>query len=279
MGQRHQIYVKLPKKYYNEENPNNKDSTVIGIHHQWIWGKTALTMLRNFIQFCLNANEYNPFITRYGDEINLLQALYSLDVQTGYFHSTCPLEDGETEDPRIGDNNNGITIIDLSDFTPEKARNDEKKCTGIIKYCFLSLGYLECLSDKLIETKEIEGTISDLFNNTKEFHFHPIGARDYIRLHYPDPKGNYECDSDCSCQKKGESKLKAIHGKSNLEHELACQGLIEFFTNHENLEVLTLAEVQAIFPKMFKKQIKQEVKAIEAPIAKAKKKAKKSSKK
>ena len=253
MGQRHQIYVKLPKKYYNKGNCNNKDSRVIGIHSQWLWGKTALELLQNLVVFCLNTEKYNPFTTHSEEAIDLLQGLYSLNVDKGYFARCHVLKEG-TDNPLLGDNNNGITIIDLSDFTEDKTFDGDKPCTAKIKYCFLSLGFLECLSNKEIKTPNGVKSISDLFNETNEFHLKPINARDYIRLHYPDPKGSFECDaSDEECPCLHDKKLKAEHIKANQEHELEIQELIKFFSNHENVKVLTLAEVQAIFPKMYKK--------------------------
>lgn len=53
MGQRHQIYVKLPDIYFNEANPNNHKGVVIGIHHQWLWGSRALSLLSQFLVFGL----------------------------------------------------------------------------------------------------------------------------------------------------------------------------------------------------------------------------------
>jgi hypothetical protein len=202
MGQRHQIYVKLPKSSYNK----NKKAKVIGVHHQWLWGRTALQMLINFFTFCFKTDQDNKF-TLGIDPIELLKALYSLDVQNGYFYSTHPLEDGECENPLMGDNNNGITIIDLSDFTEDNIRSS----TSVLKYCFMSLDHLECLSQKEIETDDGKGTIDDLFNDNKKYHLKPIHAKGWIRLHYPEPESDdeYKCDSDCICIRNNDEKLQA----------------------------------------------------------------------
>ena len=272
MGQRHQIYVKLPRKFFNKDNVNNRESKVIGIHHQWLWGRTALQMLINFLTFCFKADQYNNFTTAREEEaLSLLNALYSLDVQNGSFNETCTLEDGECEDPLKGDNNNGITIIDLTDFTEDKCASRGKSILAVIKYCFMSIHHLECLSDKVIETSDGEGTIDDLFNNNKKYHLKPIPAKAWIRLHYPEPESDdeYKCEADCICIRNNDEKLQAEHEKSCRDHEVKLKEFIKFFDdNKANVQCLSLEEVKAIFPKMYgieEEKKSEPVKALEEP--------------
>ncbi len=135
MGQRHQIYVRLPKvEYPNETNPNNAPEKTIGIHHQWLYGQTAVKLLAQFMTF-YKANRENGyqgkgvFDSRWGDDITALQAVYSITPETGYFHQTHVLGDVECGNPFMGDNNDGITVIDVAGRVPS--------------YCFYSIGHTE----------------------------------------------------------------------------------------------------------------------------------------
>lgn len=214
MGQRHQIYVALPEKYYYEGNPNNRPQTVIGIHHQWLYGYNAIRRLRNFVEFYKNSDKkYGPFSpkTSVDHAMGALTALYSIDVQDGYYHGVHDIyEDGkgvECFDPRKGDNNNGITIIDLTQ--PE------------LKYCFMSVGHLECL-DKTMENR---------YKN-----FSPMSAEDYLLLHYPKIRSIQEVDPDAET-----FRLEAIRCLEELEPS----------------KVLKLSEVKKLFPAMFLAEAKQ----------------------
>lgn len=132
MGQRHQIYVRLPKKFYNAGNPNNEDAKTIGVHHQWLYGKTAVDMLAQFMVFCGKQDaKYNPFTSRLSDVQALLNFLYSGIASVGYFHKVHDL-DSECDDPTCGDNNDGITVIDF-----------EKSDGPFPAYCFVNIGHLE----------------------------------------------------------------------------------------------------------------------------------------
>ena len=133
MGQRHQIYVRMPKKFYNKDNPNNRLSKTVGIHHQWLYGITALKLLRNFLTFAQNdLPEQHSHLKNYGS-VDILKSAYSMIPKEGYYYNPSFLEN-ECEDPRNGDNNDGITVIDIED--------------GNIAYCFLSLDSLETIQDK-----------------------------------------------------------------------------------------------------------------------------------
>jgi hypothetical protein len=186
MGQRHQIYLRLPEIYYNPRNANNRKERTVGCHHQWLYGNTAIRQLSQFLKFSVNnlQDDYNVFSRNSDEALNALTACYSINIETGYYHGVWGFNNkddkdygGECEDPRKGDNNNGITIIDIaSAMTLNKSKKlgvssmytiDHSK----IGYCFLSIGHLECLD----ETKK-----------KAYVNFSPIDAIEWIKLHYGD---------------------------------------------------------------------------------------------
>ena len=235
MGQRHQIYVKLPKVDYNPNNCNNRPTKVIGIHHQWLFGATAMRMLNLLIKFVLNSRiEYCELLgSNLKDAVHVLKTLYSVDHDKGYFHRTCVLEDGECKDPRLGDNNNGITIIDLSKLT----QDFDGDVKSAIKYCFMSIGHLECLGKSLINNKYSK-------KDPEYKNLSPISATEWASLHYPDYK----------------KLLNQTNERKQLKKDLnIANGVVEFAEYIDNLvkdlsqfKVLTLDEIKKIFPKMFK---------------------------
>lgn len=127
MGQRHQVYIRLPAIDYGKGNPNNRPTQVIGLHHQWLYGRTAIRLLANFFRAleAYKANHggtltYFPLgsasVARDGAE-GMMQAIWSTDVAEGYYHNVHLFDgtDGETENPYRGDNNDGITVVDMAD--------------------------------------------------------------------------------------------------------------------------------------------------------------------
>jgi len=171
MGQRHQVYIRIPKKFYNKGNPNNIKESVVGFHHQWLYGKTAIRQLKNYLKFISN-NKKDPYLLSVAQELlDSAAAVYEIDLDSGYYHGVAkfPIDKkhkdygGETEDPRMGCNNNGITVIDIS----------KKE----IKYCFLSINNLQCLD------KEIDKAVEQ--DKFPYINFYPISAEEWIHLHYP----------------------------------------------------------------------------------------------
>lgn len=165
MGQRHQIYLRLPKIYLNKDNPNNKPETTIAIHHQWLYGVTALKSLKNFLIFAeidLKAT-YSRLKSSHSDALDILAHAYSFNAEEGYYskvHKFDSVEDKQskvkvTDDPTKGDNNNGITIIDLTGKSPT--------------YCFLSIRGLETMHDSKQESYD---------------NFYPINTKTWVELHY-----------------------------------------------------------------------------------------------
>jgi hypothetical protein len=156
MGQRHQVYVVLPSAYGKHN--------IIGVHHQWLYGHTAIRMAERFLTFVERAREgmSHPFVSSFGSSpIDVLAAIYSCDVEEGYYHGVHVLDDGEPEDPRRGDNNDGITVFDLRGL--KEARSGKRRFRGTISYCFANL-------------YEREGRPPP---------FTALSARQYCRSYYP----------------------------------------------------------------------------------------------
>ncbi len=150
MGQRHQIYVVLP----NNHPDRQKGKGIIGIHHQWLYGHTAVRLAERLLKFVLVAKgEYNPWCSAIRRAEDMLSACYSCDPDEGYYHDVHILEHGEPQDPRKGDNNDGITVFDLRRLTGKR---------GSIRYCFSSFGH----------------------NGLPELT--PLSAREYVRAYYPE---------------------------------------------------------------------------------------------
>jgi hypothetical protein len=158
MGQRHQIYVALSKKHPDVQKGEKR---VIGIHSQWLYGHTAARLCERFLKFIImgksqradHCGDYSPFVCGDGNETEVLKSIYGCDPANGYFQKLYNLEDGEPEDPRLGDNNDGITVFDLRRLTGNRGR---------IGYCFVSFGH-----KGLPEMK-------------------PLSARQYVRAYYPE---------------------------------------------------------------------------------------------
>lgn len=136
MGQRHQILWVIPEIYYNQDNPNNRTEQVVGIHHQWLFGKRVVVLLNNFLRFLTNLNknavvrinEKTPF--DYGHKRDCEQMLshaYSIDFEAGQYTEVGILK---RLNPEHLDNNDGITVIDSRDYNNPK-------------YCFFTPEFFE----------------------------------------------------------------------------------------------------------------------------------------
>lgn len=215
MGQRHQIYLRLPAKYYNEGNVNNRDAQTVGLHHQWLYGKTALESLSRALTFFkerLSDKFYkeDPFFNP-AVAAKALQCLYSVNPATGYFHNTHILRESnddegwssggkegwhpECQAPENGDNNDGITVIDIS--------GDK------IRYAFVSIGHIEGEGKQPAVGK-------------------PLTAKEYFDHYYPAKTRNEKSDLD------------------DLKWFAEGDALAEFI---DSFELLTTAELKKIFPK------------------------------
>lgn len=215
MGQRHQIYLRLPEIFYFKGNPNNQPERTIGIHHQWLYGRTALRLLNQFLTYSQKTAEIE-LKSWQSDAMGPLTAAYSFHAATGYSQGVCALEDGECSDPMLGANNNGITIIDL--------------CGPVPRYCFLSLHHLECL-DIPQESKEPgQGFYENL---------QPIDAETWLTLHYSQWK-----DGKCRSYKNNAWEFTEAP-----EVKKDCEELIAALADLK-AELLTTKRIKEIFPKL-----------------------------
>lgn len=180
MGQRHQIYLRLPAQNYGKDNPNTCGEKTVGIHHQWLYGKTALKLLKNYLTFMSVADKddgKNSFARKY-DAMERLAACYSVIPSEGYFHRVHTDLEAECDDPRLGDNNDGITIIDIS--------KDE------IKYCFMSICGIEAENYKKCPK------------------FKPLTAEQYVTFYYPEWRSGFARDRDGNRVDAPEHKAEII---------------------------------------------------------------------
>jgi hypothetical protein len=221
MGQRHQIYIRMNTK----EGPK-----VLGYHHQWLFGKTAVETLIRALTFAKADAQCNYGVLNRGydggrDASRAFEAVLSVDVSSGYYHNVYPFqfnpqdesdyEEAALTDPRQGDNNNGITIIDLTGKKP--------------KYCFMSVHHLECLADGEAEKRAETDLVLE-----------PLSASTWLDLHYPTNSKH-----DMYKSWKGAEVGKNIAYCSSLKRKLS------------KVKVLTRDEVAAIFPKMYGKNVKR----------------------
>lgn len=157
MGMRHQVYVVLPT-----EHPLAKKTPVVGLHHQWLYGHTAARQLARFLTFVQKAGTSmsHPLLSGFDDPLKILTAIYTCDPEAGYFSNVHPFvgEDAEVcKNPLLGDNNEGITVIDLRKLS---IKNGKRR--GKIAYAFVSFGH------------------KDFVENT------PMSAREYVHGYYPE---------------------------------------------------------------------------------------------
>jgi hypothetical protein len=124
MGQRHQLYY----RYYDQKD---KDTEVkpymVSFHNQWLYGSLPLRRLKYVLQYNKSAGdkykftEKDSYITgRLGsDPTKILECLITINAQDGVADHVINTTD-ETllksgfHDPRRGDNNDGITVVDFT---------------------------------------------------------------------------------------------------------------------------------------------------------------------
>ena len=138
MGQRFQAYIKVPAVVYNDvdgkPNVNNKPSQTYGIHHQWCYGFRALRLSANVLRFweaeaqmenVIKDNSFSKLTGRLTDTPDkALAKIFGYDPEFGYMAMTHDL--GEFKNPYLGDNNDGIFVVDLENWSNPK-------------YCFYTL--------------------------------------------------------------------------------------------------------------------------------------------
>jgi hypothetical protein len=202
-----------------------KKTTVIPLHHQWLYGRSATAMLWNILNVTDpktmgSENPFNPECYMNEGVEHWTEKLMAM-VQV----NTCPLsprgvsyermhfllEDDYTimrENFRMGDNNDGITIIDAIER----------------KYCHMNI------SDQDVEYESIGFAPSMV----------PLSAREYMQCYYAETPSRLE---------ENRGKTPKQQANSNMLGNMKLEKLIDKM----KVEVLTLKEIKAIFPKVFKK--------------------------
>ena len=217
MGQRHQIYVRVKE---------GDKKVVYGFHHQWLYGKTALKSLLRVLTFSEGEGNYNALRDfSYQPTSDVIKSILSTDWTCGYYHMVHPFQsdrfntmDSQEEewgqscikDPREGDNNDGITIIDFTGKTPA--------------YCFMSLLGLECDTSQLDKIEDLT----------------PLSAEKYLTAYYPNFKSELYPDFETIDQER--------------EHREECIDLVGALDGYK---ILTLKQIQSIFPKMYADKIRK----------------------
>ena len=175
MGQRHQIFVITRNDFSNRtaaaKQYGRKKSTVIGLHHQWLYGMNALSAALAVLEF--NADYANHISNPYalGNNYSGISTARALAELTGSLIALRQSPDGmpqyspayllNADEPWVltrfdqGDNNDGVTIIDT--------------LTG--RYCFLNIYE--------------QSTDEDDNNATRLPSMVPQTAEQYVRTYYP----------------------------------------------------------------------------------------------
>jgi len=165
MGERHQIYMRMPDKT-RISTEFIKNCKVIGIHHQWIFGVTLCSNILRMLQWEKHLSErgkkyWNGFWEWEGEKAarHVLGSLFSVNHESGYYHNTIDFVQEELDymkdedykkknilfypgfNPYNGDNNTGITVFDFRE-------------RGNPKYCIMKIG-TEFFSESVKEFKPI----------------------------------------------------------------------------------------------------------------------------
>ena len=128
----------MPAVVYNDvdgkPNVNNKPAQTYGIHHQWCYGFRALRLSANVLRFweaeaqmenVIKDNSFSKLTGRLTDTPDkALAKIFGYDPEFGYMAMTHDL--GEFKNPYLGDNNDGIFVVDLENWSNPK-------------YCFYTL--------------------------------------------------------------------------------------------------------------------------------------------
>jgi len=152
MEQTHLIFVRLP------------DKKIIALRHEWLFGQSVLKRLKSFIKFLQTV----PPLLYY----QLISSTESFTFFLAYAYS----DFGDkrlfsiSENPKETVSNNGITIIDLSEFQLI-IPNTERK----IKYCFMSTSHLDCHESKAF-----------LYSEGGKSCLRPLSAETYLSAYYPE---------------------------------------------------------------------------------------------
>lgn len=255
MGQRHQIFVRIPNPAKNlyaqpkekkelEKEFGTADTTIIAYHNQWLFGRGAISNCLRLLQF---GSQFSKSSKTDGKDYGTYDCPFTINGQKGNFNTVDKIingiafamnfrpvktawldagigssfyigkeDEGIREDFTRGDNNDGITIVDLIEN----------------KYCFMNI---------YEQDKEAEHGIRSLPK------IKPLNARTYVSAYYGETIEStnpyYFGDHDRSKVTKTKVQQQKIVNANIKLNDKAVKGF-------EKFGVLTLAEVQAMFTKM-----------------------------
>jgi len=255
MGQRHQIFVRIPnpvKNFYGnaevikklEKEFGTADTTILAYHNQWLYGRSAISNCLRLLKF---SSQFSKSSKINGDAFEGYDCPFTIKGQKNNFDTIDKItegiafimnfrpvkttwldagigssryigkeDEGIREDFTLGDNNDGITIVDLIEN----------------KYCFMNI---------YEHDKKAEHGISSLPM------LKPLNARAYVSAYYGETIETtnpfYFGDHDRSKVTKTKQQQQKIVNANIKINDKAFKGF-------EKFEVLTLAEVQTMFTKM-----------------------------
>ena len=150
MGQRHQVYVIFKDGYSNKTG-------VHAFHAQWSYGTLPIRAIDRLLTFSKNAAKNGNTLSDW--RVHGLSAVLSADMVEGEINNHFSIQGDMLKNgainPDCGDNNDGISIIDI--------RNMSKPKYGLMF---------------LFEHEETKGV------KTKEYKI--LNAKDYVRAYYKD---------------------------------------------------------------------------------------------
>lgn len=143
-------------------NVNGKMVRIV-LHNQWLYGCIALELLILLLATIEeHVSKEDPTMCIEGTE----EALLSKAEEKHCSEYNCI-----GWDPMLGDNNNGITVIDARDASHPK-------------YCFMAIhSYTECLDFCPEDVRRV--LIKKRYGEYQPARGYPLSASDYIDLHYP----------------------------------------------------------------------------------------------
>jgi len=252
MGQRHQVFIRTNNPNYARGEGFNRmlrndgrtnaalgkgKFTVLAYHHQWLYGRSAAFNAHKMMQLAQafkghEEDRYrHPMAIRFEfwtyatkvEEIGEYYKYYMGIISDSKFPRGIGYENFiflNPDDPQMrehfdaGDNNDGITIIDMVNK----------------KYCLMNI---------YENDDQVHQDVRDLPQ------LKPVSAVDYVRAYYPDKVEGF---NDYVKKSRFGNDSKKMYD-ATLENKKILREIEKMF---EGMEVMTLEEVKEIFPKMAK---------------------------
>ncbi len=121
MGQRHQLFIKSK----TNENQIENETHLSAFHHQWLYGGTLLSNIRNLVTFMKKADTNYKFSSKksylgFSDIDKIVENSFTFNPSKGYYYRGMinlneeAKEDSKWNLPEYQDNNDGQTFIDYT---------------------------------------------------------------------------------------------------------------------------------------------------------------------